>query len=80
MGALDRTQVPIICPECGHTARRWPEQLRRELRPRCTFCGGNVTAEVQKMLQAIEAAERVLADDRIAKIPRGKSLEPKHPG
>jgi hypothetical protein len=78
MGALDRTQVPIVCPQCGHTAKRWPEQLRRELRSRCTFCGGDVTAEAHKMVRAIEAAERVLADEPVV-IPRGKSPEPKQP-
>jgi predicted RNA-binding Zn-ribbon protein involved in translation (DUF1610 family) len=78
MGKLDRAQVPIACPNCGYSSKRRPEQLRRELLSYCTSCGGDVTAEAHKMLQAIEAAERVLADDPVV-IRSGKWSEINRP-
>jgi predicted RNA-binding Zn-ribbon protein involved in translation (DUF1610 family) len=74
MGMLDRAHVPIICPKCGHRSMRWPAQLRRETHPHCTSCGGDVSAEADKMLRAIEAAERVLAEPR-DKLRAGDSLQ-----
>jgi transposase-like protein len=74
MGMLDRAKVPIACPKCGHSSMRRPEQLRREPHPYCTSCGGDVSAEADKMLRAIEAAERVLAEDP-DKLRRGEALQ-----
>jgi transposase-like protein len=74
MGMLDRAQVPIVCPKCGHSSMRRPEQLRREPHPHCTSCAGDVSAEADKMLRAIEAAERVLAEGH-DKLRRGDSLQ-----
>jgi transcription elongation factor Elf1 len=63
MGTLDRAQFPITCAKCGHSSMRRPEQLRREPHPHCTSCGGDVSAEADKMLRAVDVAERVLTED-----------------
>jgi transcription elongation factor Elf1 len=74
MGMLDRAQVPITCAKCGHSSMRRPEQLRREPHPHCTSCGGDVSAEADKMLRAIDVAERFLAED-FERVRRGDSLQ-----
>jgi hypothetical protein len=74
MGPLDLSEFPLACARCGHVSMRSPPQLRADPVQLCTACKSDVSEEARKMLRAIEAAERVLAED-LDKIRRGESLK-----
>jgi hypothetical protein len=54
---------------------RSPPQLRAESVQHCTACKGDVSDEGRRMLQAIEAAERSLADASVLKTRKRMSLK-----